>query len=144
MTAIVELLPQRIQRKRTAGWRMPVGARYVGRPTRWGNPFRIYHGHSVIGPPWAVARESWWHLPPEACLAGYITSSRTMTAVDVVAPFHDLLQVRRRDEPARLREWLAPLVGVDLACWCPIGQPCHADILIAAANQFPGWELPAA
>ncbi|GLY24833.1 DUF4326 domain-containing protein [Micromonospora sp. NBRC 101691] len=31
---------RRIQRRRTAGWRMPTGAVYVGRPTRWGNPFR--------------------------------------------------------------------------------------------------------
>lgn len=30
---------KRIQRKRTAGWRMPAGAIYVGRPTKWGNPF---------------------------------------------------------------------------------------------------------
>jgi hypothetical protein len=34
-------MAQRIQRKRTAGWRMPAGAIYVGRPSRWGNPFPI-------------------------------------------------------------------------------------------------------
>ena len=33
--------PQRIQRKRTKGWRMPEGAVYVGRPTKWGNPFQL-------------------------------------------------------------------------------------------------------
>ena len=32
--------PKRIQRKRTRGWRMPEGAVYVGRGSRWGNPFR--------------------------------------------------------------------------------------------------------
>ena len=31
---------KRIQRRRTRGWRMPEDAVYVGRPTRWGNPFR--------------------------------------------------------------------------------------------------------
>lgn len=31
----------RIQRRRTRGWRMPEGAVYVGRPSRWGNPFRV-------------------------------------------------------------------------------------------------------
>jgi hypothetical protein len=31
--------PQRIQRKRTKGWRMPEGAVYVGRGSRWGNPY---------------------------------------------------------------------------------------------------------
>lgn len=33
--------PKRIQRKRTRGWRMPEGAIYVGRPTKWGNPFKV-------------------------------------------------------------------------------------------------------
>ena len=32
---------QRIQRKRTKGWRMPGNAVYVGRPTKWGNPFAV-------------------------------------------------------------------------------------------------------
>ncbi len=34
-------MPKRIQRKRTKGWKMPKGAVYVGRPTKWGNPFRV-------------------------------------------------------------------------------------------------------
>lgn len=32
-------MPKRIQRRRAAGWRKPEGAVYVGRPTKWGNPF---------------------------------------------------------------------------------------------------------
>ena len=41
---------------------------------------------------------------------------------------------------ARLRwpgdaEWLAPLRGHDLACWCPLDQPCHADALLELANR---------
>lgn len=34
------MTPQRVQRKRTKGWRMPEGVVYVGRGTAWGNPFR--------------------------------------------------------------------------------------------------------
>jgi hypothetical protein len=34
-------MPKRIQRKRTKGWKMPEGAVYVGRPTRWGNPYPV-------------------------------------------------------------------------------------------------------
>jgi hypothetical protein len=26
------------------------------------------------------------------------------------------------------------LRGKQLACWCPLGQPCHADVLIEVAN----------
>ncbi len=32
-------MPKRIQRKRTKGWRMPPNAIYVGRPSKWGNPW---------------------------------------------------------------------------------------------------------
>lgn len=31
----------RIQRKRVKGWRMPPNTIYVGRPTKWANPYRI-------------------------------------------------------------------------------------------------------
>jgi hypothetical protein len=26
------------------------------------------------------------------------------------------------------------LRGLDLACYCPVDQPCHADVLIEVAN----------
>lgn len=27
------------------------------------------------------------------------------------------------------------LRGKDLACWCPLDQPCHADVLLEIANS---------
>lgn len=30
---------------------------------------------------------------------------------------------------------LAKLRGRDLACWCELDQPCHADVLLELANQ---------
>ena len=35
----------------------------------------------------------------------------------------------RRAEARRL------LRGHDLACWCPLDQPCHADVLLEVANS---------
>lgn len=29
------------------------------------------------------------------------------------------------------------LRGKDLACWCPLDQPCHADVLLRLANTPP-------
>jgi hypothetical protein len=26
------------------------------------------------------------------------------------------------------------LAGRDLACWCPLDQPCHGDVLLELAN----------
>ena len=40
---------------------------------------------------------------------------------------------------ARGEDWLAwvkiELRGSDLACWCPLDQPCHADVLLEIANR---------
>jgi uncharacterized protein DUF4326 len=33
------------------------------------------------------------------------------------------------------------LKGKDLVCWCRLGAPCHADVLLAAAN-FSESKLP--
>ncbi|MEV5703148.1 DUF4326 domain-containing protein [Streptomyces anthocyanicus] len=45
-------MPQRVQRKRTRGWRAPEGAAYVGRGTRYGNPWAVIQTNTGTG--WAV------------------------------------------------------------------------------------------
>lgn len=103
---------------------MPPDARYVGRPTRWGNPFRVgadipteYHdyfqsihglwrGVKVVDRQYAVDLFTVW-------LLGY-------------APY-TASELRRE------------LGGRDLVCWCPIGEPCHADLLLQLANGEPPW-----
>ena len=86
----------RIQRKRTKGWKMPEGAVYVGRPTKWGNPFGIEeYGRDLA-----------------------IRNFRNRVI--------GILSIR----PGALDS----LRGKDLACWCPLGQPCHADVLLEIAN----------
>jgi hypothetical protein len=42
-------MAERIQRKRTKGWRMPDGAVSVSRPGKWGNPFKIEEGLTAQG-----------------------------------------------------------------------------------------------
>jgi hypothetical protein len=43
----------------------------------------------------------------------------------------DLLAGRLPFTVEEVREQLA---GKDLACWCPLDEPCHADVLIEVAN----------
>jgi hypothetical protein len=52
--------------------------------------------------------------------------------------------VRDRAQAVELyRAWQAPhypipdhpLRGENLACWCPLDQPCHADVLLELANR---------
>ena len=50
-------MPERLQRSRRRGYRQPAGAIYVGRPTRWGNPFPVGAQRSQAD---AVARYRRW------------------------------------------------------------------------------------
>jgi hypothetical protein len=108
------MTPVRIQRKRTKGWRMPPNTIYVGRGSKWGNPF-------VIAP--AIDSESMWCAP--------------LTAQDAVACYREYLDRCLQSWPS-VRQALADLRGKNLMCWCALDQPCHADVLLAFANADGG------
>lgn len=40
-------MPERIQRMRTKGWKMPANTVSVTRPGRWGNPFTLQNSGAV-------------------------------------------------------------------------------------------------
>ena len=105
--------PHRIQLSRKKGWRMPDNTVSVARPGKWGNPFKV---------------------------GSYICSGRgedftqvkVETRADAVTAFRDMLTMPIRCYPSD--EEIAALRGKNLACWCPLGQPCHADVLLELAN----------
>lgn len=105
--------PQRIRLSRAKGWRLPEGAVNVARPGPWGNPFIVgQHGTRAE----CVALF--------ACLIGI----GVVVSLDVDA---------EAQRAVRNRVWsgIGPLVGRDLACWCALDGPCHADVLLAMANE---------
>ncbi len=140
-----ESTPRRIQRKRVKGWRMPNGAVYVGRPTKWGNPFRL--GQPNVDDCMVCA------TPVEA-VAKYRSEIETFAGGFVGVSVETIIRELR---------------GKDLACWCQLaywacdychvkpvvvdedgccvscggdarfvkGQPCHADVLLELANREP-------
>jgi hypothetical protein len=66
---------------------------------------------------------------------------RDTTACQPTRPTRRSLPGRRR-EIARTRCFRAALTtverelrGHDLACYCPLDEPCHADVLLAIANE---------
>lgn len=110
-------MPERIQLKRTKGWRMPPGAVKVDRSTKWGNPFKA--GDVV-------------HV-------GAAFSGRDVRVRDAA---HACLLFRRHLFNQRsAAELIAPLRGKDLACWCKLGAPCHADVLLELANAGEGSDV---
>ena len=130
-------MPERIQRQRTAGWKMPEGAISVARPSRYGNPFRVICTATVAGPPWTVIKD--WDRGIGAAMpfdAVFLSSSSPSFAMEqAVELYETLLTVRQRDwEPARFEKWISGARGRDLACFCPLDRPCHVDVLLRVAN----------
>jgi hypothetical protein len=90
---------------------MPDGAVYVGRPGLWGNPFRI---GVVVGYPYNIALDA--DLVRDAAHAVEL-----FRAYAHITSGYELIV--RQD-----------LAGRNLVCWCPLDQPCHADVLLEIAN----------
>lgn len=105
---------------------MPDGAIYVGRPTKWGNPFVVEAApphHARRREAHAEAVEMFDHLlswGDEGALVPYPQPGELQALSD------------RRE---RILTDIEELRGRDLACWCPIGLPCHADVLLELANE---------
>lgn len=114
--------------RRTKGWRKPEGAVYVGRPSKWGNPYwhvLRFHGvekaialyRNTVRGIWSPSLVNGWGWPD-----GYVAQ--------VYEDHHDWLR-RIGGHPL---ETMPELTGRDLACWCPLDRPCHADVLLELAN----------
>lgn len=125
--AAAEPMPRRIQRSRAKGWRMPEGAVYVGRGSRWGNPWRVVQ--STNG--------QWWcEIQGPRGRRGPLPDRQTATLCAVAAYrrmiTHPLQGAVELDFGP---ETLARLRGKHLSCWCRLDQPCHADVLLELANK---------
>src|SRR4051812_14201452 len=112
-------MPERIQMSRQHPWRANhPDAVICARPSKWGNPYRIgaisfliHEGgpveqviedraHAVLAFRTGLTARLGNRVPPRLGMDDY--------------PIQDLHELR----------------GRDLACWCPLGEPCHCDVLI--------------
>lgn len=122
-------MPERIQRKRSKGWKMPAGAIYVGRGSKWGNPFAVQTAPAgMVGAyPQTPARYAVVDTRPDAPRGNY----RLFVTFQEAAEYA-VSQYRSHFYDMHLN--IGELAGHDLACWCAPGNPCHADYLLARAN----------
>jgi hypothetical protein len=111
-------MARRIQRKRTKGWKMPPNTVYVGRPTQWGNWFLFYEMCDVSVEDGRKMAVDLFEKNVEEMINDY--------GLDCILTINKHF--------VTIREWLKPLRGKDLACFCPLDQPCHADVLLRLAN----------
>lgn len=117
--------PVRKQRRRTKGWRAPANSTYVGRGSKWGNPY-------------AVTQHSATHTVTDTRTSGviYSTGSDTEARRVAVAWYRAWLD----NQPELRTAARQQLAGRDLLCWCPFpaeGEPdhCHAAVLLELANK---------
>lgn len=80
---------------------------YIGRPTKWGNPFT--------------------HIKDQHTLAKFLVSSRE----EAISSYKEWIT---KGEGMFLLNDLHELKGKTLACWCS-PKPCHGDILLQLANE---------
>ena len=116
--------PQRLQLSRRGGFDLQalsrslngLPAKRVTRPGPWGNPFSIAETAERYGLETAAA---------QAKAVALCTQWLTGTLDPALSPGVPPSRKAIRDE----------LHGHNLACWCKPGTPCHADVLIALANE---------
>ncbi|MEM7046059.1 MAG: DUF4326 domain-containing protein [Pseudomonadota bacterium] len=136
-------MPKRIQRKRTKGWRMPPNTIYVGRSTKWGNPIEVNTPKKDIR----------WRLfdGQEASHSGAVDAFERLVFAAQKSKKNTMVYCYRQRQRVHFRRLppgdkrirliaavvydLEELRGKDLACWCPLDKPCHADVLIKLANR---------
>lgn len=118
-------MPERIQQRRTKGWRKPANTVSVARPSKWGNPFRVVSSHARG--PFDV-----WYGDRFVAQTTDIGRAREI-AVERFRRHMITFCVDAAD--------LEPLRGKDLMCFCPLVDadgnrvPCHADVLLELANR---------
>jgi hypothetical protein len=98
---------ERFVRRRCRGFRMPENTVYVGRPSKWGNPYQVKNGDRASAVR-AFRSGLEWYLSGKGCST---------------------------EKTAQVKAGLEELRGKNLACWCPLTEPCHADVLLELAND---------
>lgn len=137
--------PQRIQRKRVKGWRMPPNTVSVTRPGKFGNPFDFR------------SSDCCWLALSYGCRGDRLGRQEASVKAFrewVVAPAKGKKIVRMErgvrfggvdkefqigprfivGPPPTIDAIRDALRGKNLACFCKAGEPCHGDVLLEIAN----------
>ena len=112
--------PHRVQLRRTKGWRKPTNTIVVARPSQWGNPFGF-----------SAAAELDYGDGRGAAVDAFRGWLRGQDWGMPKGQTRESMAARRQ----AILDNLPALRGHNLACWCPLDAPCHADVLLEMANR---------
>ena len=129
----------RVQRERTKGWKMPENTVYVGRPSKWGNPFKIVADTIYINVFHRRSYDKWTFLCDGKNIDYVVWLYSLLFRNDEQWLNYESLFKNHLD----FKYWqnhfskldISELKGKNLACFCPQNLACHVDILLEIANQ---------
>lgn len=138
--------PKRIQMTRQKPWRDDnPDAIVVDRRSKWGNWYKVVR----IGSLYQLQKYRDALPDPKAWVViqvdkrGFRTGSQWAGFTDKADATRFAVEMHARSLRATRLDldglhhheyYLGELRGHDLACWCPLDAPCHADVLLELAN----------
>lgn len=128
------MTPKRIQMSRQRLWRAEhPDAVIVARPSKWGNPYTIEVMQQKIDDLRAAFGALGESVEPRAMAVDAFRCDLELGPDSPwwwYGPHMQMIAINRALQTGELR-------GRDLACWCALDQPCHADVLLELANPKP-------
>lgn len=119
--------PGRVRLSRKRDHRIPKNTVVVARPSKYGNPFTMASYR-------AMERDLCMPPAPDAEVrAELVHAFRNVLRLGPDSGYWQpdncvaVLGILKALDAGELR-------GKNLACWCPLDQPCHADVLLELAN----------
>lgn len=85
-------------------------------------------------------RTKGWRMPPNSVYVGRPSRWSNLWTVGKDGTLEQVLEKYRRYVELCLMDnpnFLKPLKGKDLVCWCPLDKPCHADIFLKILDKSP-------
>jgi hypothetical protein len=120
----------RVQRKRTKGYKLPKNTKCVNRGTKWGNPIKLIGDMIYINAKYRrTILDPWVYY--------------NVGDIDDVIYLYKKLWDGTKFQNPDLQYWadlfseldLKEIEGKNLACFCSLSAPCHADVLIELAKR---------
>ena len=120
--------PVRIQRSRKEKQTSPNGLKikYVGRPSKFGNPFRVEQDPDMgFVKRWRVKTSDADCVEMLIRNCDFVYLKKEHAIDDAIKCFSEYVKGINVSE----------LKGQNLSCWCSLKDKCHADVRLELANQ---------
>jgi hypothetical protein len=127
---------QRIQRKRTKGWRKPERCLCISRPSKWANPFRLIGDAIYVDAGYRRKVFSRWVL---------VDDSLNYSKKTIVDLYRYLWQSEPTSENPDYNHWVKHVQSLNLSeldqydticCWCRGDYICHGDVIIEMYEKY--------